>query len=125
MRLMRCPRRVPLSTRSSSTAEEKTSGKGVFLGEQYAVETGYRIAKLLASGRGLIQRASDTGHAAARFGEKPFGGVLCRDHRASYRNNHGVRTFAEQFAFAEGKGRQGNQRLRRWAGGGRERSARG
>lgn len=25
----------------------KTSGKGVFLGEQYAVETGYQIEKLL------------------------------------------------------------------------------
>lgn len=59
----------------------------------------------------MIQRASNTATLRPVSGEKPFGGVLCRDHHASYRNNHGVRTFAEQFAFAEGKGRQGNQRF--------------
>ncbi len=63
---MRCPRRVPLSTRSFQHGGRKTSGKGVFLGEQYAVETGYQIEKLLFRQR-LDPAGVEYGHAAARF----------------------------------------------------------
>lgn len=44
----------------------KTSGKGVFLGEQYAVETGYQIEKLLFRQR-LDPAGVEYGHVAARF----------------------------------------------------------
>lgn len=88
----------------------EASGKGVFLGEQDAVKAACHIEKLLFR-KGLDPAGVEHGYAAARLGEKPFGGVLCRDHHAPYRNNHGIRAFAEQFALAEGEGRQGNQRF--------------
>lgn len=73
-------------------------------------ETGYQIEKLLFRQR-LDPAASNTATLRPVSVKSLSAAFWCRDHHASYRNNHGVRTFAEQFAFAEGKGRQGNQRF--------------
>lgn len=66
-------------------------------------ETGYQIEKLLFRQR-LDPAASNTATLRPVSVKSLSAAFWCRDHHASYRNNHGVRTFAEQFAFAEGKG---------------------
>ena len=58
MRLMRCPRRFRCR-RGVPARRKKNLRQGVFLGEQYAVETGYQIEKLLFRQR-LDPAASNT-----------------------------------------------------------------